>query len=79
MFCHRFDLFTITVELAVNNLGVCACSPLCTRCVALWLNFDQCFRANFSRVLSTAFGLVVHTAFLSANPVDKSVNKRWKE
>ncbi|MCK9692875.1 hypothetical protein [Pseudomonas syringae] len=67
------------MEPAVNNLGVFACSPLCIRPVEEWLNFAQWFSAGLMGRLSTAWGLVVHTGFSGEKPVDKSVNKPWKD
>jgi hypothetical protein len=79
LFCHVFDLFSFTVEPAVNKLVVARWSPLITRLTEVWLFFDQWFRPIFWTCLSTLKQLVFYPVFGVIKPVDNSVCNRWKD
>lgn len=79
LFCHSFDLSPSAVEPAVGNVGVAGCKPLKPWRAAWWLFIDQAVFAGLPRALSTCLKTQVYDRFMSAQPVDKSVTKLWKD
>jgi hypothetical protein len=67
------------VELAVNNVGVAAWTPLKPWLVAWWLFFDQAFWSDSEPQLSTFLLAIELAQNGQGKPVDKSVIKLWKD
>ena len=79
LFFHSFDLSPVTVELAVNNVGVSGCAPCTPWPARMWLFFDQAFLRERETSLSTFFWVPPQRPFHIDKPVDKSVVKLWKD
>jgi len=79
LFFHSFDLSPVTVERAVNNVGVCGCRPCGTWLSRVWWFFDQAFLRKRRTLLSTLFWEAPTPPFHVHKPVDKSVIKLWKD
>jgi len=79
LFFHSFDLSPVTVELAVNNVGVSGCAPCKPWPARMWLFFDQAFLRERETSLSTFFWVPPQRPLHVNKPVDKSVIKLWKD
>jgi hypothetical protein len=79
LFFHSFELSPVTVELAVNNVGVSGCKPYKAWLAGVCLFFDQAFLLKRAASLSTFFWGVETWQIRVRKPVDKSVTKLWKD